>query len=392
MAVLFAEGFTGAPVTTGLTAGASWEWGPNNNIVSLGWQLNARYNGTNGAISLTDNNIIAAVEPDPVFGDRRQLRLSKNLTGSVITLAEQVIQPIPDASKFQKIVVGMTAMFTTTNAAHNSTFLIIGGTTLFTSSTGSYPGTDNLVQINFGANDTAYAYFTQSGAGGATVLPTVKRGQFFHFEALIEKDVNRTRIYIDGELKADYAYAMQFNGLGLTQLITSGATGVHDCKFSNIYVLGLDTLHTGKLGPATRVMEVAPPGDMEVQWQRPDSYATNANVLAQMFGKPSPDFLAAKNVGDYDVYNAPSAVAANAAQVYGAGIRINAMTMAAGTHTIKGMVKPASSSATEVGSEFTLQLGALKPYFVDVSVNPVTNALWTPSEVTVAGFGVKLKS
>ena len=398
MAVLFAEGFTGAPVTTGLTAGASWEWGPNNGIVSLGWQLNAFYNGTVGTIGLTDNNVIASVEPDPIFADRRQLRLSKNLSASTITLIQQAIMPLTRASEFQKIVIGMTATLDSTSGTNGNTWLYIGSQEIVPSSTltlaqwAARDGAIALIRMPLTAGN-GDAYFPQTQSAAAVAIPNLAKGTFAHIEVLIEKGVPRTRVYVDGSLVSDAPRVPStFTGFTVGQWISAGAAGVHNAKYSNIYVLGIDGIHTGKLGPAARVLETPPPGDIDVSWQRPDSYATNAEVLGQMFNQQSPAYLAAKKVGDYDLYKAPSAVAANAAQIYGAGFRINAMTMAAGTHTIRPVVKTATSAVTEVGNEVTLQLGTLTPYFVDASANPDTGALWTPSAVTASGFGIKLKS
>lgn len=395
MSVLFAEGFTGTPVTVSNAAGASWVWGPTNGLYKLGWSLAARYNGTTGGIS-DDNNVIAAVEADPVFADRRQLRLSKNNTASTITLIQQAIQPVPTFSTSQKIIIGMTATLDTTTNAATNIWLVIGNQAEVTSSTLTTAAMNQLdgllAMLRFDNDGTAQGLFPQNQNGAAVTIPNIVKGTFAHIEMIIEKDVPRTRVYINGNLVSDAPRVPStLTGISLGQWVQTAIGGVHNARYSNIYALGMDAVHTARLGPAARVMEVTPPGDMEVHWTRPDGYASNAAVLGQLFNAPSPDYLAASNVGDYDVYNAPSAVAANAVKVYGAGLRVNAMTMAAGAHTLKPVVKTATG-VHEIGNEAALQLGVLTPIFVDASVNPDTNAIWTPSAVTASGFGMKLKS
>lgn len=396
MAVLFAEGFTGAPVPTSNT---TWGWGPANGVYSLGWTLSAFVAGTSG-VSATDGAIIAAIEPDPVFGERRQLRLAKANASYTNTLIQQAIKPLPRASEFQKIIIGMTATLDFTSSQNKNRWLYIGNQVGVPNSAYTAAQMNNLdgalALIRF-TGDTigstgGTGLFPQNQNGPSIDLPNLAVGTFAHIEIMIEKDVPRTRVYIDGTLVSDaQRVPTTFSGFSVGQWIQTGAGGVANAKYSNIYVLGMDANHTARLGPAARILEVAPPGDMDVQWKRPDGYATNAEVMGQMFNVINPAYLAASKVGDYDVYSAPSAVAANAVQVFGAGIKVNAMTMAAGTHTIKPVVKTATG-VHEVGSESTLLLGTLTPIFADTSVNPDTNAVWTPSAVNVAGFGVKLKS
>lgn len=379
MAVLFAEGFSGVPRATAVFSAT--------NLVSLGYTGKVVNNGTSDVT--TSPSWQVATVPDITFGDRSRITMLS--TNNAYAWMAQLRKPL-DTSGFTKFVIGFVARAesTATTTAPVRIMLTAGAPI---TSTATIPA-DVLAYVSVPLDGTTKGF--AAGNGTAAFPIDVVKGQEFHFEVLIEEDVDRLRIYIDGVLKVDTTYTGTFASASggfslvtwLPQALSNVASGA---SYSNLYVLGLDAVHTGTLGPAARIIEVAPPGDMDVHWARPDSYATNAAVLAQAFSEVAPEYLAASNVGDYDVYAAPSAVAANAAQIFGAGFKVNAMTMASGTHTLKPVVKTASG-VHEIGKEAALQLGVIQPIFVDASLNPDTNAVWTPSAVSVSGFGIKLKS
>jgi len=377
MAVLYAEGFSSLPRASSALGVTS--------LTTLGYTPQVLNNGSSNVT--TNTAWQAAIEPDPTFGDRS--RITMKCTNNAYTWIASLRKSL-DTRGFNKFVIGFVGRVESPSVSAAVRLAITPG--LPASST-TLPA-DMLAYVNIPLDGTTKG--TVAGPGTAAFPIDVVKNQEFHMEVLIEDDVDRLRVYIDGVLKVDVTYTANFasatGGFTLSAwlpfTIANVSTGG---AFSNIYVLGIDAVHTGTLGAAARVLEIAPPGDMDVQWKRPDSYATNAAVMAQMFNSASPDYLAASNVGDYDVYSAPSAVAANAVQVFGAGIKINAMTMAAGSHTIKPVVKTATG-VHEIGTEAPLQLGVLNPIFVDASVNPDTNAIWTPSALTASGFGMKLKS
>lgn len=379
MAVLFAEGFSGVP-----RGSAGFSATP---LASLGYIGKVIYNGT-GDITTNTSWQVATV-PDPTFGDRTRITMLSTNNG--YPWMAQLRKPL-DTRGFTKFVIGFVARVESGVVNTPSVRLMLTAGAPITNS-GTVP-TDMLGYVSIPVDGTTKGFV--AGYGTAAFPIDVVKGQEFHFEALIEEDVDRLRIYIDGVLKIDMSYTGTFASASggfslvtwLPAVIANQASGG---SFSNLYVLGLDEVHTGTLGPAARIIEIAPPGDMDVHWTRPDSYATNAAVMAQAFSEAAPDYLAASNIGDYDVYSAPNAVAANAAQIFGAGFKVNAMTMASGSHTVKPVVKTATG-VHEVGKESALQLGVIQPIFVDASVNPDTNAIWTPSAVSVSGFGIKLKS
>lgn len=388
MAVLFAEGFTGVP--RGTTQMAT----PDLPIKSLGWKPRGLYNGAT-AINTGDtgNNIIIAA--DDIFADRSKMTMSAALGNTAVTsYLQQYTMPL-DTRGYEKFVIGMMVMLDTNTTTNGELIVTVSGPTPWPSTNSNFPVNEFYAQIVLpndavGTNGSLYVFNVKQ-----TDTPLIKKGKPVHVEILIEDDEDRCRVYLDGVLCGDATHTGSFasaaGGFSVCLSQTAPAARTFKGDVSNVYVLGLDAIHTGVLGPAARVLEIPPPGDMEVMWLRPDGFSSNAAVLAQMFNHGSPNYIAARDVGDYDVYSAPNAVAANAAQVFGAGIRVNAMSMAPGTHTIKPVVKTASG-VTEIGTTGTLQLGTLTPFFMDASKNPDTNAAWTPSAVSSAGFGFKLKS
>lgn len=386
MAVLFAEGFTGV----GRGSSSPVAQGSAFILSSLGWKANALYNGSS-VVGDTDTNHSATVEADPIFATRNRLSAKATLVSAVSSYIQQYRMPL-NTLGFKKFVIGM--MFsvdstTTTNGAFQ--FLVCGGNA-WTETGPTAP--NQYIGLNIpdnGGDGQAWMYW---GAAGAAT-PLIKKGKLSHIELLIEQDVNRLRVYIDDVLIADgpmQGAAELANG-GFSILLRTQATIVTTLtmKVSDVYMLGLDAVHTAKLGAAARVMEIAPTGDMDVHWTRPDGYASNAQVLSQTFNNTAPAYLAARDVGDYDIYNAPSSVAANAAKVFGVGMKLNAMTMAAGTHTVKPVIKSAAG-VSEAGKESTLTFATPSLVFSDLSVNPDTNAIWTPAAISAAGIGYKLKS
>lgn len=357
-------------------------------LEAMGYTMKVVNNGTN--VVTTNASWAVEIAADAIFADRNRMLMRCNFHN--YSWMAQALKPT-DTRGYQKFVIGCVAE-SMLSTAGEIVQVILSGPASITSS--NAPPTDFFIAVNV-PNDGSKASYVYPGQATPVPIDNITEAKPFHIEVFVEEDVDRARVYIDGTLVADYSYtgtfASQNGGFSMVARLpyptTNTMVGVY---FSNVYFLGVDSVHTGILGPAARVLEVAPASDMDVSWKRPDGYATNAEVMGQMFNQSSPAYLAAGSVGDYDVYGAPNAVAANAVQIFGAGVKVNAMTMAGGTHTLRAVVKTPTAGVTEVGPETTLQLGALKPSFSDISTNPDTGAVWTPSAVTAAGFGMKLKS
>lgn len=383
MSALFAEGFTGVARGTVNTMAAVVP------LKSLNWQANAIYNG-NTAVTASDTNHQMTIEADPIFATRNRLSVKAGLVSAVTSYIQQYKMPL-DTTGFEKFVIGFVFNMDSTTSTTGNFQFVFAGPTMWTSSTATPPANELFAGLIFpdnGADGTAYAF---SGSPGATT-PLIKKGKDTHFEALIEQDVDRVRIYLDGTLVLDSTYTGTFASAtgGFSFLIRTTTTIVSTItlKMSNLYVLGLDTIHTGVLGPSTRVLEQAPQTDKAVEWKRPDGFASNAAVLQQAFNSGVANYLTTGVVAT-DLYNGLDAVGQNAATVHGAVFKVQAMTMAEGSHALASAV---SYNGTQlIGTkEYPLTLATLQIFNMDVSKNPVTNAKWTPQEIANAGFGYNL--
>ena len=393
MSVLFAEGFTG--ITRG-----TYSFPANNTIATasqnvmykLGWLPAALYNGTTAGSSAA-NSIIAA---DPIFGDRNVLNLQKN-PASGWTWVQYLAQAI-DTTRHDKFVIGFMARMdgTSSQATQGMSVAVWDGSTLTTPPVNSGATTQpGMICRFFLPSDGVTAGIAMSQAGTETTTSDqLKAKADTHYELLIETDVQRLRAYSNGVLvlAVTYTGAFKTNGgfaLGMwSGTNSSNANGTFNEFISNVYVLGVDAVHTGKLGPATRILELGPQNDKAVEWKRPDSFASNAAVLQQGFDSAAPKYLATGGVAK-DLYGGFNAVSANAGELYGVGYRVRAQTMADGTHLLKGLV---SYNGTEVESANTAMLQLAMPvnYSFDASINPATGAKWTVAELANAGIGMKL--
>lgn len=379
MAVLFAEGFTGVPrATSGLNLSA---------LNKLGYIFKAFNNGTSDVTNAAAWT--TSVAADPVFADRNRMALQT--TDSRYTWIAQARMPV-DTTGFEKFVIGFTAeTFSATAVATTFLQIMLTGNTQVTTSN-ALPS-DLIVGVSVNNDGVSTGYVFHDAASGSQPLPTALKAKLMHIEALIEQDVDRIRVYVDGVLVQDYTYTGTFakadGGFGIAaRFPTAQANGSSGVYFSNVYMLGVDATHPGILGPATRILEVAPQTDKAVEWKHPDAYASNAAVLQQYFDAANPAYLTTGGPAT-DFYGGLDAVGQNAAAVHGAVFKLQAMTMAEGTHTLASAVE--YNGTESIGTkEYPLTLATLNNFVMDVSKNPVTNARWTPQEIANAGFGFSL--
>lgn len=374
MAVLFAEGFTGVPRASQTMSVSS--------LSKLGYVLKS-LNGTSADVT-SSSSWAAQVTADPVFADRNRVALYSTNNGS--SWLSQMRMPL-DTQGFEKFVIGFTAETLSAATAQSVQVALTGNTPVTTT---ALPA-DTLVTVTV-PNDGVSPGGAYDGTT-STPLPNVAKGKLMHIEALIEQDVDRVRIYVNGVLVCDYTYTGTFakadGGFSLiARWPTAQANGSSGVYFSNVYMLGVDATHPGILGPATRILEVAPQTDKAVEWKHPDAYASNAAVLQQYFDAANPAYLTTGGPAT-DLYGGLDAVGQNAAAVHGAVFKMQAMTMAEGTHTLASAVQYGTTKA--IGAkEYPLTLATLNNFVMDVSKNPVTNARWTPQEIANAGFGFSL--
>lgn len=376
MAVLFAEGFTGLPVNNVSSLSTGY-------LDTMGYVVDGRTNTTSGLSAA----YTVGIEADDIFADRRQLRFGRTSAAPATNNFWINIRKPFDVSGHQKFVIGGMAK-AVSSVTTGDIYLIFSDSVAWAS---SIPSNNLWFQLRWPANGTSGAVHN---GPGAVQYPSDKLviDQWVHFEVLIEPDVNRIRVYLDGVLSYDdtRTFYLSVNpGVTFTIYMAAPINATNrDVKLSNLYILGVDDVHTGPLGPATRILEVAPPTDLEVEWKRPTSFSQNAEVLSQYFNATSPAYLTASEPLT-DLYTGIDAVAANAAEVYGAALKVRAQSMAIGTHTITGVTKAEDQTAdsSQIG---TLALATPNAFSFDLSINPATEEVWEPAEVTTAGFGFRL--
>lgn len=387
MSVLFVEGFTGVP------RGSSSPNATPAILSTMDWRSSAYYNGSS-LIPSTDTNHNIVVEADPVFPSRNRVSINGVLVTAVTSYVNQIARTL-NTLGYSKFVLGFVATYTGTATDANSVILSVMGPGTWTNSTGSGIANDtrflDLTFPNNGSNGTAASI--ASGVA-ATTSPAVVKGTPVHVELLIEEDVDRLRVYLNGVLTTDGPYTGTFasatGGFSLAMRTGASQSNTANMKVSDLYMLGVDAVHTGILGPGARVLEVAPQADFAVQWDRPTGFASNAAVLQQYNSGAPASYLTTGDVAT-DLYVGPDAVAANAATVYGAAVKAYGMTMAEGTHVLTAATQYQGTDGQSAATG-NLVLSTMNNYVFDVSLNPKTGLKWTPSEIAAAGIGIKLLS
>jgi hypothetical protein len=394
MSVQYVDGFTTlARQTINFPSLITTAGGQASVLYKAGWLPYGIINGTSAAGSTTQ----AIIQADTVFPSRNKMNIRKNSATAFtwLSLAMQAIETTP----YDKFVIGFMCQFvpTVSSATTGPSICVLDGTALTQAPANSTSAPPGLLCRFYLPTDGVTAGIAYSAAGTETATSDqLKANVDTHYEILIETDVQRLRAYANGILVLDVTYTGTFktkNGFGVGMWTGNNANngnGTHDMIFSNMYVLGLDSVHTGVLGPGARVLEVAPQTDFSVQWDRPTGYASNAAVLQQYNDAATPAYLTA-GLAATDLYVGPDAVAANAATIYGTAVKTYAMTMAEGTHVLTAATQYDGTNGQSAKSA-TLQLTTMTNYTFDVSLNPKTGLKWTPSEITAAAIGIKLLS
>lgn len=394
MSVQYVDGFTSLTrQTMSFPNATTTAAGQGTVLYKAGWLPYSIVNGTSAGGASSQ----AIIQADPLFPSRNKLNLRKNATAAFTwtTVMAQAIETAP----YDKFVVGFMCQVagSTASATLGPSVCVLDGSILTTAPPNSTTAPPGMLCRFFLPTDGATAGIAYSAAGTETATSDqLKANVDTHYELFIETDVQRLRAYANGVLVLDVTYTGTFktkNGIGLGMWTGNNANngqGNIDVIFSNLYVLGVDAVHTGVLGPGARVLEVAPQTDFSVQWDRPTGYASNAAVLQQYNDASAPGYLTTGQAAT-DLYVGPDAVAANAATVYGAALKSYGMTMADGTHVLTAATQYQGTNGQSAKSA-TLQLGAMTNYTFDISLNPKTGLKWTPSEITAAAMGIKLLS
>jgi len=395
MTLIIAEGFTLLPQN------------PTKNddrattlLTKMGWEV-----GDTANASVTETFTKFNVIPDEIFPDRNVLKIGA-VAASSAARGAFLRYRIPDDEVPDKLLVGCVVRYVLSSVTARVSFYPAFGTINMQKVTTATGGLTDL--------DEGLWLFTATGTAGGSNLPNpngsfavvapwdkaggyqdfyLESGRDYHVEYLIERDTGRLRMYVDGQLVSDYTY----QGKKLEDLTKGftfwqgGSNTPNGCYglYSNIYALGIDDTHTGPLGPATRVLEVLPEADISVEFARNEKlFESNAAVLGQDLVN-SNGYLSGGEEGQQDILSLQTdLIKMNAAQIYGIQIKISAGNYDIDPHDV-GIMIGTDGSMTEPDSH-PLQPLEGKLLSRDISKNPNTGALWTPSEVTQLTIGYKV--
>lgn len=246
---------------------------------------------------------------------------------------------------------------------------------------------------------------TYTGVSGAYVLtPYVyTEGADIYVEIEIDTVANLVRVWVNDLLIVDSVFgagvlaaakAAYDVGFGLMPSASGSSSGSHPLAIiRDMYCLAVDgTAPFQRLGPTTQVIGEVPTDDVEVDFTRPGGYATNAEVAALPVVPSPPAFLTADQVGQTDLYGvSDSEVSVSAAQVYAVGVKTQLANFAAAAHSVGAVVRSNAVDSTATMAAITPGAGFVNrsAYF---TVNPDTEAPWTPQEAADAEFGLTVLS
>lgn len=238
--------------------------------------------------------------------------------------------------------------------------------------TGGAVGADVALQIfNVGQDLLVRALSTNQSS--KAVVP----GRLNYFEFRItEKDV---RVWLDDVLVLQHASALVPESVGFVfdqpTAAPAPATFMQGLPsrwaISNFYVLAEDAVAPNvRLGPTTRVIGVRPSADVDVDFQRPAGYDTNAQIAAQHLVDAPVAALQSTQVGDMDVYaTALDTSTPNAKLVHGVATKVIASNLDSAPHAVRALVR--SVSGVERVDEKTRELK-----IVPGIVSPLARAFW----------------
>lgn len=184
-------------------------------------------------------------------------------------------------------------------------------------------------------------------------------GGMTYFEFRVEK--GSLRVWMDDALVMDNPREQVDGGISLAFAISSTLAPIYAAGSSlrpcvgNIYCLSQDAHPPNvRLGPTTRVISRRPAGDVSVNFERPDGFSSNSQVVEQDITGATPgDTLQTETVGARDEYAlAANSAISNAAMVHAVVTKVVAANLEATPHVIRPWVK---SGVNETVDEFAYE-------------------------------------
>lgn len=204
---------------------------------------------------------------------------------------------------------------------------------------------------------------------------------------ITEKDV---RVWLDDVLVLQHATALVPESIAFIfdqHNAAAPATFMYGLPsrwaISNFYVLAEDAVAPNvRLGPTTRVIGVRPSSDVDVDFQRPAGFDSNAQVASQSIVDSPVASLQSTQVGDEDVYaTALDTATPNAKLVHGIATKVIAANLDSTAHAVRALIRSASGTERVDNRPRELKIvpGIVSPLartFWDIACRPTDNKIF----------------
>ena len=294
------------------------------------------------------------VRPDPVSPDRNALFFSSG--GANPNVAQAAIRkPLPLAAA-DEAVIGGFSLFVPADYVKANGAVTNAGSVFRVIACGLSDDTWSEVVTTVAATVARHEsrevfrvtqdlLFRRGNVNAAQSTRALVPGKVNFIEYRISAE--EVRVWLDDVLVLQATVSLNTETIGFSfdqTTVQSGASALTGAAgrwaIGNWYNLLEDTQAPNvRLGPTTRIAGVRAAADIEVDFLRPNGYASNASVIAQNLVENPPATLQSLAVGDQDVYAPqPDPTTANSAMIHAVVTKVLASNLEASPHTIRPLV------------------------------------------------------
>lgn len=304
------------------------------------------------------------VRPDPVSPDRNALFFSSG--GANPNVAQAAIRkPLPLAAADEAIIGGFS-LFVPADYVKANGAVTNAGSIFRVIASGMSDDTWSEVVTTVAATVARHEsrevfrvtqdlLFRRGNVNAAQSTRALVPGKVNFIEYRISAE--EVRVWLDDVLVLQAPVSLNTETIGFSfdqTTVQSGASALTGAAgrwaIGNWYNLLEDTQAPNvRLGPTTRIAGVRAAADIEVDFLRPNGYASNASVIAQNLVENPPATLQSLAVGDQDVYAPqPDPTTANSAMIHAVVTKVLASNLEASPHTIRPLVIGAEGNEADI--------------------------------------------
>lgn len=230
-----------------------------------------------------------------------------------------------------------------------------------------------------------------------SVIASIARDRDYYVEVEVDTVLKTTRIWLDDLLVQDRSGADVKLAQGMSWswgFLTTNIALLSNILISDIYVLDATdgVTPTGRLGSTTRVQGISPAADVDVDFTRPVGQSSNAGVVSlPISGNPDTAtvFLTGANIGDTDIYTAPSSLPDNAALVH--GVKVHARYRNTTNEQIGMAVLIGDGTTMEEKVIDTVGLQSVFTMRNNIFTKNPAGASWSPADFINLQVGFRIK-